>query len=385
MGSLAARVCLVRCLLLLESFSVLFHVRYTILAANVGQDLFPGRYVLHRKEHFVGFRVFPDGTCRLQENHKSHCGQDCALSDFSFEPYKKIFQLLATGGPSSCGKVAGVRQQFEAIFHVEARTSDGASQVDLGGDHVSQQVSDVCGGMISFQSALSHNILLSCDAETFDFGTFVSKARSVLHRRLRHPPLAMSFFKDGLQIAEDLMWEDLGYPSNVQVLITTTHNNLWDKLAHAILHNAIADVEWLLRQGQDPNGTCSAGTTLLVYACQAGALGAMKTLLQSKASPNLIGPDGLSPLHTVTTRRDVSAAELLLVYGADPNMPNSFGDAAVHLAAQEDDSDMVGLFMGCGADQTCPGLLRRLSIIQKQPDVCGGSDACEEPLLNKGP
>ena len=116
-----------------------------------------------------------------------------------------------------------------------------------------------------------------------------------------------------------------------------------------------------------------------------GALGAMKTLLQSKASPNLIGPDGLSPLHTATTRRDVSAAELLLVYGADPNMPNSFGDAAVHLAAQEDDSDMVGLFMGCGADQTCPGLLRRLSIIQKQPDVCGGSDACEEPLLNKGP
>ena len=62
--------------------------------------------------------------------------------------------MLATGGPSSCGKVAGVRQQFGAIFHVEARTSDGASQVDLGGDHVSQQVSDVCGGMISFQSGI---------------------------------------------------------------------------------------------------------------------------------------------------------------------------------------------------------------------------------------
>eukprot|EP00435_Cladocopium_sp_Y103_P008582 s3035_g2.t1 len=224
-------------------------------------------------------------------------------------------------------------------------------------------------------------MLLSCDADTFDFGTFVSKARSVLHRRLQHPPLAMSFFQGGIPIAEDQMWEDLGYPSRVQILLTTTHNNLWDKLAHAILHNSIDEVEWLLWQGQDPNGTYAAGTTLLVYACQAGALGGMKTLLQSKASPNLVGSDGLGPLHSAATRRHYSAAELLLVYGADPNKPNSFGDAAVHLAAQDNNSDMVALFMGCGADQTCPGLPRRLSITGKQPDVCGGSDACNHLMF----
>eukprot|EP00435_Cladocopium_sp_Y103_P062959 s337_g24.t1 len=57
-------------------------------------QLAAGKYVLYARHHFNGFRVFEDGTCRLQLSHKTHEGIATAFTPDSVEAAFRIVPLL---------------------------------------------------------------------------------------------------------------------------------------------------------------------------------------------------------------------------------------------------------------------------------------------------
>ena len=72
----------------------------------------PGKYVLFRHHHhFIGFRTFAHGLCRLQCSHRTHEGRDFPLDVFHLEEYEKVFRLEPSRGaraaPTSLDELGG--------------------------------------------------------------------------------------------------------------------------------------------------------------------------------------------------------------------------------------------------------------------------------------
>ena len=57
------------------------------LAVASVEHLPAGKYLLYRQQHFSGFRVFADGTCVLQKDHRCHTGTFMELEAFSAYVY----------------------------------------------------------------------------------------------------------------------------------------------------------------------------------------------------------------------------------------------------------------------------------------------------------
>ena len=65
------------------------------LAVASVEHLPAGKYLLYRQQHFSGFRVFADGTCVLQKDHRCHTGTFMELEAFSAYVYEKLFRIVA--------------------------------------------------------------------------------------------------------------------------------------------------------------------------------------------------------------------------------------------------------------------------------------------------
>ena len=83
-------------------FVVGIELRYTLAPVAPSASLPEcGKYILCRKQHFCGLRVFEDGTCRLQDSHRPQDGLSMQMTDLDLSVYTHMYQLcgIEDGNP----------------------------------------------------------------------------------------------------------------------------------------------------------------------------------------------------------------------------------------------------------------------------------------------
>ena len=203
---------------------------------------------------------------------------------------------------------------------------------------------------IEFQSALSGQVLLTVDAERFDYeDSFLRRVQPLFHHRMHHPPFAVSCLHEGLVIEEDKAWVEFEGVSTFQVLLTPLTRNYAAELEVVIEQDCAVTTQDLLELGQDPTSTLQCGSTAVVKCCECNATAVLRKLLEGKADPDRIGLDGRNPLDTAVSAQNYGAVKTLLLHGANANLQDAEGNAATHVVARVPDADMLGLLMGHGA------------------------------------
>ncbi|XP_012581495.1 PREDICTED: BRCA1-associated RING domain protein 1 [Condylura cristata] len=123
-------------------------------------------------------------------------------------------------------------------------------------------------------------------------------------------------------------------PSN---LMAVKRNHRGETLLHiASIKGDAPSVEYLLKNGSDPNVKDHAGWTPLHEACNHGHLKVVELLLQHKALVNTTGYQNDSPLHDAAKNGHVDIVKLLLSYGASRSAVNIFGLRPVDYTDSED-------------------------------------------------
>ena len=135
-------------------------------------------------------------------------------------------------------------------------------------------------------------------------------------------------------------------------------------LAIAAARNAADLVHALLLERHDPNERDRHGLTPLMWAARAGAVDAMKALLDGGADPDARDvANGWTPLFHAIHKRRGDAVRLLLDRGVDPNRPARM-TRPLAMAAADPDPAILQLLLAHGADvnATGPGGSTALSI-----------------------
>ncbi|XP_051010093.1 BRCA1-associated RING domain protein 1 [Acomys russatus] len=118
-------------------------------------------------------------------------------------------------------------------------------------------------------------------------------------------------------------------PSTVKLSPCVTagkRNHRGETLLHiASIKGDISSVEYLLKNGSDPNVKDHAGWTPLHEACSHGHLKIVELLLQHSALVNTTGYQNDSPLHDAAKNGHLDIVKVLLSYGASRNAVNIFG------------------------------------------------------------
>jgi ankyrin repeat protein len=151
-------------------------------------------------------------------------------------------------------------------------------------------------------------------------------------------------------------------------------------LVGAIIKNDEGGIKGLLGMGADPDRSDEKGNTpLVIAATDPREHGALKALLESKVSPNVLAANGKLPLHAVLRMKDerimLDAITLLLAAGADPNMierrPNEYPMNALQTAMVSERSDkIIAALLDGGADplageDASAGVLSPLHVIAR--------------------
>jgi len=127
-------------------------------------------------------------------------------------------------------------------------------------------------------------------------------------------------------------------------------------LALVAARNAADTVRQLLADGHSADERDPGGLTALMWAARAGALDAMKTLLDAGADPNVRDVrNGWTPLFHAIHKHQVEAVRLLLDRGVDPNNPARMLTPLM-MAASDADPAIVQLLLAHGADPTARGI-----------------------------
>jgi uncharacterized protein len=111
--------------------------------------------------------------------------------------------------------------------------------------------------------------------------------------------------------------------------------------------NAVAA---LLRQGADPNGADSYGSTALHWAVDLDDLATVELLIRAGANPKAVNRYGVAPLSLAGTNGNAAIIARLLDAGADPNTKAPGGETALMTAARTGKVDAVETLLARGAD-----------------------------------
>lgn len=127
-------------------------------------------------------------------------------------------------------------------------------------------------------------------------------------------------------------------------------------LAIVAARNAADLVRTLLLQKHNPNGRDAHGLTPLMWAARAGAVDAMKTLLDGGADPGARDvTNGWTPLFHAIHKGQAGAVRLLLDRGVSPNTPARML-RPLAMAAADRDPAIVQLLLAHGADAHARGI-----------------------------
>ena len=144
---------------------------------------------------------------------------------------------------------------------------------------------------------------------------------------------------------------------------------LWNKMRHLSLcgrrlllqafdQGNQKGIEWLLKNGTDPNQILNHGKFPLIYASRRGHLKILSAFLEAGADPNqklekAFGAEfelGTTALHQTASLGDIKGAQALIAKGADVNAMDYNSDAPIHLAAERGHLEMVRFLVNHGAD-----------------------------------
>lgn len=127
-------------------------------------------------------------------------------------------------------------------------------------------------------------------------------------------------------------------------------------LAIAAVRNAADLVHRLLLERHDPNERDPHGLTPLMWAARAGAIDAMKALLDGGADADARDVmNGWTPLFHAIHTQQAAAVRLLLERGVNPNRPARTVTALL-MAAADRDPTIVELLLAHGADANARGI-----------------------------
>jgi len=127
-------------------------------------------------------------------------------------------------------------------------------------------------------------------------------------------------------------------------------------LAIAAARNAAGLVQTLLRERHDPDERDPRGLTPLMWAARAGAVDAMRALLDAGADPAARDlTNGWTPLFHAIHTRQPGAVRLLLDRGVNPNRWARML-SPLAMAAADPDPAIVQLLLAHGADVNARGL-----------------------------
>lgn len=105
----------------------------------------------------------------------------------------------------------------------------------------------------------------------------------------------------------------------------------------------------LLERGVPVNLSSPAGTTALM-GLLLEPVGMASFLIRAGAELNVLGPNGISPLHSAVCLRNLPLIELMLQNGADPNLAGDDGYSPLMNAATRGDPEIVRMLIEYGGD-----------------------------------
>jgi ankyrin repeat protein len=168
-------------------------------------------------------------------------------------------------------------------------------------------------------------------------------------------------------------------------------------LPHAIVaaRNVADRVHSLLLERHDPNERDTHGLTPLMWAARAGAVDAMKTLLDGGADPTARDViNGWTPLFHAIHKRQAAAVRLLLERGVNPSQ-RARTLSPLRMAAADRDPAIVELLLAHGADANARGIGGSTALSAAvsggalsdidQPWLCGCHPATVRALLKHDP
>ena len=106
----------------------------------------------------------------------------------------------------------------------------------------------------------------------------------------------------------------------------------------------------LLKQGADPNGADTYGSTALHWAVELNDVDTVDRLLAAGANPKATNRYGVAPLSLAATNGNAAVIEKLLAKGADANTTAAGGETALMTAARTGVVDAVRALVAHGAD-----------------------------------
>ncbi|KAM8831705.1 ankyrin repeat and SOCS box protein 2-like isoform 2-T4 [Spinachia spinachia] len=112
----------------------------------------------------------------------------------------------------------------------------------------------------------------------------------------------------------------------------------------------VSCVDFLLKNGADPNIFNKEGETPLFAACEQPSEDIVELLLRSGAHVNCCSLQGTSALHEACRHGRLKLCRLLLEAGGDLHIKNIYGIQSFFIAAQHGHADIIKLLAGEGAD-----------------------------------
>ena len=126
-----------------------------------------------------------------------------------------------------------------------------------------------------------------------------------------------------------------------------------DALHQAVRDGNLAEVERLIKTGENVNSVDRAGSTPLLDATFSGRLEMARFLLAQGADPNLPNAEnGASPLSYAVLSSHPAMVQLLLASGAHVDTRSRDGGSLLHLAASKENQPVVQLLLDAHADLT---------------------------------
>lgn len=113
----------------------------------------------------------------------------------------------------------------------------------------------------------------------------------------------------------------------------------------AVSRKHFSCVDYLVRQGADPNIANSLWETPLMKACEKGNEAIVRVLLKFGASPNKACVQGGTPLHEAVGHINLEICKMLLQAGANPKAKNIYGIDSLFTAAQCGAVDVLNLLL----------------------------------------
>lgn len=154
------------------------------------------------------------------------------------------------------------------------------------------------------------------------------------------------------------------------------------EIADAASQGNTAEVERLLKHGDDVNAQQADGATALQWATYRGDAKLAGLLLKAGAKPGMANHDGATPLWLAAARGDAEVIKVLLQGGADANEQLPLGRRPLMLAARSGNVDAVHALIEHGADVNASETERGTTALMQAADQ-GHADVLKE-LIRHG-